>query len=206
MVRCPSPVGTAPSCEGPVFGPSIDGTRVRVDGAWLDADAVVVATPLAAARALLPELPDAPAARVACLDLALRPGVRVASRFVLGMDRPLYLSVHSETARLGPGPVVHVMHYLAPGENPDVAELEALADRGVPGWRDAVVVRRWLPGLVAASAIPLASRPRPDVAARPGVYVAGDWVGAEGQLVDAAAASAWAASDAILASVAARAA
>ncbi len=181
---------------------ALDGTRVRVDGAWIDARAVVVATPLQAARALLPELPDAPPVRAACLDLALRPEVPVAHPFVLGIDRPLYLSVHSETARVGPGRVVHVAHYLAPGEKADVAELEALTDRALPGWRDAVVHRQWMPALPVSSALALAERPRPGVVARPGVWVAGDWVGDEGQLVDASAASAWAASDAILGALA----
>ncbi|MES2644444.1 MAG: FAD-dependent oxidoreductase [Myxococcota bacterium] len=168
--------------------------RVHVDGAWLDARAVLVATPLPAARRLLPELPTAPSIRAACLDLALARPTPASPpvRFVLGVDRPLYLSVHSATARLAPagGMVAHVAHYLGPDEHPDLAELEALADRALPGWRAQVVSRRWMPALTVASGFSLAAGPRPGVVARPGVWVAGDWVGPEGELADTAAASA----------------
>jgi uncharacterized protein with NAD-binding domain and iron-sulfur cluster len=60
-----------------------------------------------------------------------------------------------------------------------------------PGWRDAIVERRFLPHILGSSLLPLASqgglanRPTyqsPDV---PNVYLAGDWVGARGYLVDA---------------------
>lgn len=177
--------------------------RVHVDGAWVDARAVLVATPLPAARRLLPELPAMPPIRAACLDLALGPPAAgapaPAARFVLGIDRPLYLSVHSATAKLAPagGDVVHVAHYLGPDEHADVAELEALADRAVPGWRARVIHRRWMPALTVASGFSLASGPRPRVVARPGVWVAGDWVGDEGELADTSAASAVAAARAI---------
>jgi len=175
--------------------------RVRVDGAWRDARAVLVATTLPAARRLLPELPTLPGVRAACLDLALSPGPARAARFILGVDRPLYVSVHSETAALAPpgGAVVHAAHYLAPGDHADLAELEALVDRAVPGWRDRVVTRRWLPALTVASALNTAVRPRPGVHVRDRVWAAGDWVGDEGELVDTSTASALAASRAILA-------
>ncbi|MDP2305270.1 MAG: FAD-dependent oxidoreductase [Pseudomonadota bacterium] len=175
--------------------------RVQVDGAWVDARAVLIATPLPAARRLLPELPAAPPIRAACLDLALARSEKPAARFVLGIDRPLYLSVQSATAKLAPsgGMVVHVAHYLAPDEQADVAELEALADRALPGWRAQVVARRFLPALTVASGFSLASGPRPGIVARPGVWVAGDWVGPEGELADTSAASAVAAATAILA-------
>jgi phytoene dehydrogenase-like protein len=96
------------------------------------------------------------------------------------------------TARLAPagGAVVHAMHYLGPEEHADVAELEAFVDRAVPGWRDHAVHRRFLPALHAASAVALAERPRPGVALRPGIWAAGDWVGDEGLIAEASAASA----------------
>lgn len=59
--------------------------------------------------------------------------------------------------------------------------------------------RRFLPAIEAVSALPTASgggfagRPSSDVASLANVYVAGDWVGPEGFLVDASAASAAAA-------------
>jgi hypothetical protein len=68
-----------------------------------------------------------------------------------------------------------------------------------PGWREVVVERRFLPRMVAASALAtagsggVAGRPGPEVAGSPGLFVAGDWVGPEGWLVDASLASARAA-------------
>ena len=68
-----------------------------------------------------------------------------------------------------------------------------------------MVRQRFLPELVVAHALPEAAfggtrgRPGPDVPDVPGLYVAGDWVGAEGLLADASLASARAAASAILA-------
>jgi phytoene dehydrogenase-like protein len=76
------------------------------------------------------------------------------------------------------------------------SELEGLLDLIQPGWRGVIVHRRFLPDMIVMNALPLASsggtqgRPGPEVPAVPGLFVAGDWVGEEGLLVDAALASA----------------
>jgi phytoene dehydrogenase-like protein len=148
--------------------------------------------------------------RAASLDVALDALPRPHATFALGIDEPLYASVHSAAARLAPegGALVHVMRYggLA-GDAPEAVErqLAGLLDALQPGWRAHVVRRRFLPDLVVAHALPEAAlggtrgRPGPAVPDAPGLYVAGDWVGPEGLLADASLASARAAAFAILA-------
>jgi hypothetical protein len=118
----------------------------------------------------------------------------------LGVERPLDLSVHSASARLAPegGALVHLAKYLGgPGEDGDPeAELEALMDQVQPGWREVVVERRFLPSMVTSNALVaageggLAGRPDAAVPGVRGLAIAGDWVGPEGMLADAALASA----------------
>ena len=140
---------------------------------------------------------EAPAARAACLDVALARLPERQPNVVLGIDRPLYYSVHSHFARLAPdgAAVIHAARYLAPGEHADSgamrAELEELLDGLQPGWRDLVVEARWSPAMTVAHAIPEASRGglggRPDAGCvGRGIALAGDWVGPRGMLVDAA--------------------
>jgi len=75
-----------------------------------------------------------------------------------------------------------------------------------PGWRGAVVQRRFLPDMIVMNAMPLASldgiagRPGAEITDVNGLFVAGDWVGNEGLLVDASLASAKAAAELIVAS------
>ncbi len=175
--------------------------------------ALVIATGPAAARSIVPSEWLAQAAfaaipaKAACLDVALSRLPDPEATFVLGVDRPLYLSVHSRTARVAPpgGALVSTMKYLPPGQTPDadrdLAELESLLDRVQPGWRDAVVERRWLPSMIASNALVTAAaggtsgRPGPRVPDAPGVWVVGDWVGGEGMLLDASLASAERAAD-----------
>jgi phytoene dehydrogenase-like protein len=140
--------------------------------------------------------------KAACLDVALSRLPVPKATFALGIDRPVYLSVHSAAARLAPPGAarVEVAKYLEPGRDERPAslegELEALLDLIQPGWRDVVVYRRLLPDMVVMNAMPLAlnngthGRPGPQVADVPGLYVVGDWVGKEGLLVDASLASA----------------
>jgi hypothetical protein len=114
--------------------------------------------------------------------------------FALGLDAPLYFSVHSLYARgLVPegGVLVQIAKYLDRNSSATRDELEGLADIAMPGWRDEVVVSRLLPEMTVVHAIPEARRERPDVDAlkMPGVMIAGDWVGPQGMLADAGVAS-----------------
>jgi hypothetical protein len=96
--------------------------------------------------------------------------------------------------------LIHVAKYLPTDhkESPeaDERELEGLMDLVQPGWRAQVVHRRFLPDMTVMNWLPAAreggnrGRPGPRVPEAPGLFVAGDWVGSEGFLVDAALASA----------------
>lgn len=139
--------------------------------------------------------------RMAVLDVALHRLPRHRRLFGLGIDVPTYVSVHSAVARLAPpgAAVVHVGRYLAPDESPDRtalrAELEEALERLQPGWRAELVTERFLPGLIVANALPvaapggLAARAGVALAHRPGLFLAGDWVGRRGLLADASLAS-----------------
>lgn len=192
---------------------SIDGRRVRLaDGSSIDAGpggAVVVAAGPSVAADLVPGSAWLAAAsraaapiRAACLDLVLSALPRPRARFCLGIDEPLYYSVHSATARLGPDGrhVIHAARYLAPGETADATSIEAMLDLLQPGWREHVVVRRFLPQLLVANDVHEVGRPRaePTVPDAPGVLVVGDWVGRGAMLADASLASARAAAAALL--------
>ena len=93
---------------------------------------------------------------------------------------------------------VPLAHAIDPPASP--AELEAFLEELQPGWRDLVVHRRFLPSLAVTNAltIPSAYRPQPQTPVR-GLYLAGDWVGGDGVMADAALTSARAAARAILA-------
>jgi phytoene dehydrogenase-like protein len=146
----------------------------------------------------------------ACLDICLSKLTRPEYRFALGLDRSVYYSVHSSAAKLAPEgiAVVHVMKYLREGAekaySATEAELEAVLDQMQPGWREHVVERRFLPGMTVSHCLPtakdggLAGRPAVAVTDRPGVFLAGDWVGSRGLLADASAASAEEAADCVL--------
>jgi len=137
--------------------------------------------------------------KVATLDVALARLPRPRTTFGLGTDRPTYVSVHSAVARLAPegGAVVHAMLYEPSGDaRADERELEGALEQVQPGWREHVLERRFLPAIVAANDVVdaarggLAGRPDVAVAGVEGVFVAGDWVGSEGMLLDAGLASA----------------
>lgn len=181
------------------------------DGRSIAADAVVFALAPKRVARLLARFSDSPArarlqaltdVRASCLDIGLRgPLPRPTDVFALGLDEPSYLSVHSRYADLCPtgDALIHVAHYLAPGDDPaPVAKLELVLDRVQPGWRDQLATRRYLPRLTVCHAIPRADdggqRVGWDLAAMDpalrGGYLVGDWVGATGMLVDAVFASA----------------
>ncbi len=162
-----------------------------------NAPVVIVAAggPTAAARLLGVPIASGPAARASCLDLGLR---RAPDHpFLIGADEPFYFSNHSAVADLAPAGYHHAaaVQYLGEGDTPDPDAIERFVRLAGVG-DDDVVVRRRLHDMTTVSAIATASngglRGRPTVAdfGRPGVFVAGDWVGHEGHLADAALASA----------------
>ncbi len=179
------------------------------DGGEIRAANVVIAASPAATAELLPAADPEFLTRLrmlrpvlaAALDIALAKLPDPRRTFVLGIDEPVYFSVHSHWARLGPagGAMVHVMKYLKeppPDAGAVRRELEALVDRCQPGWRELVVDERFMPHMIAANQLVtledggLAGRPGPECPGLPGVYLAGDWIGPEGLLADAALASA----------------
>jgi phytoene dehydrogenase-like protein len=186
---------------------------VEVGGSELSARAVVLAglPPHEAARVVGEEWPwlsglGAPV-EVTCLGLALE---RVPDPpVVFGVDRPLYLSVHAPTAALAPPgrAIVEVMRYRAPGDDDPADDVRAeLADfarrSGIP---DAGIVdQRFLRRMTVVHAMPmartggLAGRPAVTATGLGNVFLAGDWIGSEGFLSDASAASAMAAAEAAL--------
>jgi phytoene dehydrogenase-like protein len=174
------------------------------------ADAVILAVggPETTARLVGAPVPGVdrlgPIVQAAVLDLGMPSASGPRAPIVLGVDRPLYLSVHAPVARLAPpgSTLVSVMKYLPPGQPAGETgavreELLTHADRaGIR--RESLVLERYLRALVVHHGVPLARHGglagRPGVDAlgaldRPGVFMAGDWVGPEGMLADAAAAS-----------------
>jgi hypothetical protein len=151
-----------------------------------------------ALRGLLPGDPEwgdlGEPVTAACLDVGLRrapsPG------YVLSADEPLYGTTQSPPARqsVGDGAVVGVIRYGARTALQDRPQLDAhLREVGVSD--DDVVVRRFLARMVVTGAMPRAATGgltgRPDITATglPGVFAAGDWIGPDGLLADAALAS-----------------
>jgi len=181
-----------------------DGMRLAVDGVVLAAGGPRAAAKLldGPARAIVDGWGDrARPVRAATYELSLR-GLRDGPHvWLLGVDRPVYVNVHSHFAR-GVAPegctLVQAVRYLGPDE-PSAAhrgEIEEALDAALPGWRDDVVEERFLPGLVVMHDTPTAAgggfsgRPGPLVPGVEGLAVAGDWVGRRGLLADAALASA----------------
>jgi len=106
----------------------------------------------------------------------------------------MYLSMHSETAQLATQPgsaMVHVSKYIDAHEPASRVQLEAFADLLMPGWHEHAEVARYRPNLTVVHALPTpAGRPAVDALGIGGVAIAGEWVGDEGMLTDAAVASA----------------
>jgi phytoene dehydrogenase-like protein len=198
-------------------------TPEQVEGARLPAETVLLAVDPVTAADLAGEAGaawmSARPVTAACLDVALRTLPNPKRTFALGIDEPVYFAAQSVWAHLTPkgGALLHTVKYRKERSATDVEidgertrrdtaaaaderELEALLDRMQPGWRDVLVHRRFLPSMTVSNALvtPTSSRPSP-VTPVQGLYLAGDWVGDEGLLSDAALASARAAAKAILA-------
>jgi hypothetical protein len=105
-------------------------------------------------------------------------------------------------AKLGPEgtATVHAAKYLAVGEDSErravERELEQILDLVHPGWRNVVVQRRFMPRLTVTHHLPTAAaggtagRQPVEVEGISNLFLAGDWIGAEFMLADAAMASA----------------
>lgn len=175
------------------------------DGRQLEATAVIVATSPRIASRLLPDNATLRAAaasavpvRAATLDVALRRLPRPDRAVVFGVDRPLYLSTHSEVGKLAPegGALIHLAKYLGSGEEATAEaeqEMLDLLDRAQPGWREELVTRRFLRQNTVVNCLPgpggLQTRPGVRVRGSDRVFLAGDWVGPDGWLADGSLAS-----------------
>jgi len=183
-----------------------DGWSVTLDDEVLHAQVVIVAAGEhgACAQLLGDRTPAAPgpAAEVSTLDLGLSSLPRPGRTFGLGIDDPSYISKHSP-----PGHPDGVLISLVRYERGPRPTLESVADVVQPGWRERLTFERFLPRMVAVSAIPtpatggLAGRPAVDRG--DGLFVAGDWAGPDGWLLDAALSSAAAAASGAAAAAAA---
>ena len=172
---------------------------VETDDEVLIAKSVVLAPGTPAATAgLLEHEPGwgdlGPPVTAACLDVAVRkvptPG------YVLGVDEPLYGTTQSPPARQAPdgGAVVAVIRHGARAAELDRPRVERwLHHVGVRP--DDIVHSRFLARLTVTATAPLArlgglaGRPAITATGVRNVFLAGDWVGREGGLSDAAFAS-----------------
>jgi hypothetical protein len=170
------------------------------EAASLDPGTILAVPPEEVERLTGVHLPTRTPVRAACLDLGLRSLPKGSALFAMDLHQPLYLSVHSASARLAPegSATVQIARYLQSGEKADRGQLESFADLLLPGWRGAVEVARFLPNMIVSHAIPrLAGRASVRNPALPGIAIAGDWVGTRHMLADAAAASALEAAEAV---------
>jgi phytoene dehydrogenase-like protein len=143
---------------------------------------------------------EAKPVHLACLDVALSSLPQRDVLFALGIDSPLYFSVHSASAKLAPenGALIHLAKYLGASiqskPKEDEQELEELLDLLQPGWRNVVVKKRPLPNMVLSNALVTAANSglsgRADPKIEDNLYIVGDWVGSEGLLSSASFASA----------------
>jgi phytoene dehydrogenase-like protein len=142
---------------------------------------------------------EAKPVRVACLDVALSSLPDKDALFALGVDRPLYFSVHSAYAKLAPegGALIHLAKYLGTSIEPkpreDQYELEEFLELMQPGWKKVLVKKRPLPDMIVSYALVSAAAGglagRSDVKIADNLYIVGDWVGKEGLLSNASFAS-----------------
>lgn len=192
------------------------GVYLNVGTERLHFDQVILALPPAQVNKLLPQdckLPvlesDIKGSVIACLDVCLKRLPHADNGFAIGVDEPLYYSVHSLTADLSPRPqhVVSLGYYLKDGEHGGDAHKERLyrlLEQLEPGWRDELVFERYLPNMHASFGAASVKRgglngvEADHLPGLPDVYVAGDWVGRDHLIADAAVASALVAADKIL--------
>lgn len=182
-----------------------DCIEILVDGIKEKFDAVFLCIPPDSLEKLVPgSLPQEPLVpgKIACLDVCLKSLPFPERLFAIGIDEPLYLSVHSAAAQLAPagGALIHVGHYLnEESKNQNCEErMMQLLDQIQPGWRDLLVYKRYLPHMTSTNGLPLATLgganglPAPNISktGKPNIFVCGDYVGLEGELADCSTSSA----------------
>jgi len=180
------------------IGSTPGGFAVEIDSGQYCARSIIVAAEsavsahrlLAPLGCALPAPPTPNTVSAACLDMVTAD--RPTPSFILGIDDPVYLSLHSSSAdlrapagngspRQGSRHVVHLLRYGARSASADRPLLEATARRA--GLRPDAETSRFFADLTVVSDAPLpasgglASRPDIGCAGLPGCYVAGDWVG-----------------------------
>jgi phytoene dehydrogenase-like protein len=183
----------------------LGGLQNEEKGTQLASDTIVLAVDPVSASRLAGDSPmtqpwrDLRPVTAACLAVALSQLPDRKRPIVVDIDRPFYLGVHSSFAQLTPhgGALMYALKF--GGDGGAEQELEGFLDEVQRGWRDLVVTRRFLSAPVVSNALstPKTPRPSPTTPVR-GLYIAGDWVEADGLLADAALSSAKAAAEAIL--------
>ena len=186
----------------------------KADGQQLTCEQVILAVPPRAAHRMLgahspltPWMETIQPIKAACLDVALKELPNPERTSCLGLDEPYYYSVHTKYAQLAEeGHVIHLAKYLPPEEKTgSKEELESFLELLQPGWREHLITSQFLPGMTVAQDFAKAESGGlqgrvpvqfPDIK---GLYFAWDWVGTQGQLADASAASAKLAATSILA-------
>jgi phytoene dehydrogenase-like protein len=188
---------------------------------------LIAASPSVASSLVGPGVPElhkrsqaAIPVQAASMDVALERLPRPRALFALGIDKPLYFSVHSASARLAPAgaALIHMIWYRSQPDQNHAAqskresadqirsEFEALLDLIQPDWRGLLIHNEFLPDLVVSNALPEARTrgtlgwPEPRIAEMPGLFLAGDWIGNSGVLADASLGSARAAVNSIIGS------
>lgn len=187
-----------------------DGPRVAVTagGATQYFDFVILAIPPHVIEKIAPDLLPKEFSRsligskIACFDICLDAIPNPQNTFALGLEDPLYYSVHSASARLADEDdktLIHMGVYLESDEHGGQQHLDLMIEmlnKLQPGWESHVIYKRYLPNMVASYATPLAGRngiaglPSTGIAASNRILAAGDWVGSGHFLADASAASA----------------
>lgn len=193
---------------------TIEHTKGRVhsvtlrNGQRVSAHAVVLALPPKDAAKVLERaqlsslIPETTPVHIACLNVALSHLPTPQYGVVQDLEQPLFMSVQSLASRVAPegSALVYAFKQLDPrvDTNPhdDERELEGLLDVSQPGWRERIVERQFLPHIEAVGDLPaarsggFAGRATVRVSGLNNLFLAGDWVGLEGFLVDASVASA----------------
>ncbi len=215
----------APSNNERDQNPNLGQLEITINGSRHNFDAVILALPPkqvskllcldSGATSLSATLDNILPSHAACLDVCLRKLTKADHTFAIGIDEPLYYSVHSTTAKLAEDnhALIHLAFYLPEGEKGSEKheqQLLQLLDKMQPDWQEELVYKRFLPNMTASFGTPLAADNGANglanvtlpVVSLPGqVFVCGDWVGSGHLLVDAAMSSAVAAAEAAIARV-----